>query len=610
MDVIDRLVRRCQGRFAVQAWARAFLWALAVCSALPLVWVVAVKVVGERWSAGSDPLWMAVACVAAVVLASIAGMLFRERTPSPIAMASVVDHRLGLKDRLSTALAVRERSDPFAVAAVDDAVQVANEQGVSASYARALPFSWPRLWWGGPGVLALAWLLFVVVPGWSTSASGSDGADPGSESRVESMRDRLDAVVKTVTDDPRLKEELAAEIERAQAALNANDDRSLAERERELAKRLTEMAQKLEALKENAQSKGLQQTKDALANLQVPKDSAIAPLAEALKQGDVAGAKEALKDLQQKMKDGSMSEAEREQAKKDLEALAKKLEELAKNKDALRKALEDAGMDPSMADSPEALKRAIEQSKQLNQAQKEQLKQALDAAQQMQQNMQRLSGACKACKNAGQQGQSGQKGQQGQQGNSQEGNSESSSGDQGSSGESAQAAGGEASEMLDDLEAQQQMDQASASASGECKGGGKGPTELAQAGSQSSGESEGDGGMGQRGQGRGGEAPKEVTKTKTVTRREKVTKGQGPIIARQLVEGPAITGEAATALKAVAGDVARKAESATAEDPVPPHLREAHQRYFGDVRKQLEKKTGQVPASPSKPTAPAAGGTP
>jgi len=616
MDLIDRIVRRCQGRYAVQAWARAFLWALLVASVLPVVWVVVAKIVGDRWDAAGDPQWLAFVSVAALVGAGIAALVMRERTPSAVAMASVIDAQLDLKDRLSTALAVRDRQDPFAQAAVQDAMHLADERGLLNLWRRALPFKLPRLWWGGPSALALAWLLFMVVPAWSTAQADAAATDPGSQSRVDSMKERLEAVVKTVTDDPRLSEEMAAEIRRANDALEGQDDKTLAEKERELAKRLTEMAQKLEALKENAQSKGMEQTKDALATLEVPKDSAVAPLTEALKQGDIAAAKEAMKDLQEKMKDGSMSDAEREQAKKDLEALAKKLQELAKDKDALRKSLEDAGLDPNMADSPEALKRAIEQSKQLNEAQKEQLKQALDAAQQMQQNMQQLSNACKQCQNPGQsgqkgqQGQKGQKGQKGEQGNEgQQGSQDQpSDGEQGESDEAKDAAAGEPSELLNDMEAQQQMDQASEAAGGQCKGG-DGPTKLAQGGQSEGQDGDSNGaGMGKRGQGSGGQAPREVTKTNTVKRREKVEKGQGPIIARQLVEGPAITGEAATALQSVAGDVTRKAESATAEDPVPPHLKEAHRRYFGDVKKQIDRKTSG--AGPGSAAGQPAGATP
>ncbi|MBM4114677.1 MAG: hypothetical protein FJ252_02220 [Phycisphaerae bacterium] len=619
MDLIERIVRRCQGRYAVQAWARAFLWALLVASGLPIVWVAVAKIVGDRWDAAGDPQWMALASVAALVGAGIAALVMRDNTPSPVAMASVIDAQLDLKDRLSTALAVRDRQDPFAQAAVQDAMHLANERGLVHLWRRALPFTLPRLWWGGPSALALAWLLFMVVPAWSTAQADASATDPGSASRVEDMKARLEAVVKTVTDDPRLSEEMAAEIRRANEALDGQDDKSLAEKERELAKRLTEMAQKLESLKESAQAKGMEQTKDALAKLEVPKNSAVAPLTEALKQGDIAAAKEAMKDLQQKMKDGSMTDAEREQAKKDLEALAKKLQEMAKDKDALRKSLEDAGLDPNMADSPEALKRAIEQSKQLNEAQKEQLKQALDAAQQMQQNMQQLSNACKQCQNPGQsgqkgqQGQKGQKGQKGEQGKEGEQGSQDqpSDGEQGESDEAKDAAAGEASELLNDMEAQEQMDQAGQCAGGQCKGG-DGPAKLAQGGQSEGldGDSSGSG-MGKRGQGSGGQAPREVTKTNTVKRREKVEKGQGPIIARQLVEGPAITGEAATALQSVAGDVTRKAESATAEDPVPPHLKDSHRRYFGDVKKQIDRKTGGQGSAAGQPAgaAPSQGGT-
>ncbi|MDI9410527.1 MAG: hypothetical protein QM519_03215, partial [Bacteroidia bacterium] len=159
MDLIDRIVRRCQGRYAVQAWARAFLWALLVASVLPVLWVVVAKIVGDRWDAAGDPQWLALVSVAALVGAGIAALVMRDRTPSPVAMASVIDAQLDLKDRLSTALAVRDRQDPFAQAAVQDAMHLADERGLLNLWRRALPFKLPRLWWGGPGALALAWLL-------------------------------------------------------------------------------------------------------------------------------------------------------------------------------------------------------------------------------------------------------------------------------------------------------------------------------------------------------------------------------------------------------------------------------------------------------------------
>ena len=55
------------------------------------------------------------------------------------------------------------------------------------------------------------------------------------------------------------------------------------------------------------------------------------------------------------------------------------------------------------------------------------------------------------------------------------------------------------------------------------------------------------------------------------------------------------------------GFAARKAESATAEDPVPPHLKEAHRRYFGDVKKQIDRKTGGAPQGAGTASSPSTG---
>jgi hypothetical protein len=124
--------------------------------------------------------------------------------------------------------------------------------------------------------------------------------------------------------------------------------------------------------------------------------------------------------------------------------------------------------------------------------------------------------------------------------------------------------------------------------------------------------------MGGRGQGSGGNAPLAPTPTRTVDQREKVENRGGDIIARELIEGDVEVGERRAALARVAERISRGDEEGVTDDPVPPHLRDVHRHYFGEVEKRIraatrtsEKKPGATnKEQPAALPAPAESGKP
>ena len=113
-------------------------------------------------------------------------------------------------------------------------------------------------------------------------------------------------------------------------------------------------------------------------------------------------------------------------------------------------------------------------------------------------------------------------------------------------------------------------------------------------------------GMGDWGQGAGGTAPISPTPTGNKTDGEKVEVRQGEIIARQLIEGEQVVGEAKASLRKLSNRIGRGYEEGVSEDPVPPHLREVHKRYFGEVKKRIDAKINSDASAGSKDAAPAA----
>jgi len=386
---------------------------------------------------------------------------------------------------------------------------------------------------------------------------------------------------------------------------------------REAMKRMAELQARLDEVSDSRESKESRALQDALAKLELPKDSnAARELAEALKQGDFAAAKEALQSLQkQAAKDSGLSKEEREQLAKALEDTAKQLDALSKDPAKLAEALKQAGMDPSLANNPAALQEAMKQASQLNQSQREALQKMAESMQGAQSKLaqmsQEMEKSASQCRNPGQsQGQQSQ----GQQSEGQSGSEQQQASSQQSEG---QDPGSSMSQMLSEAEADRQMAMAADDAKSQCQGGGDGMSEseadsALRASAEGDGQSQGNGGKkdgngGGRAQASGGDRSMRETAFGTKFQKQKGARGEGDVIARQLVAGQAPVGESRVALEEVAGTIATGYERGSEDDPVPAHLREVHKRYFGELRQKFAEK-GVKPAAPgaAAPSAPPA----
>ncbi len=647
MDRIRSLVGMARRRLFLQEWLCASMAAAVVSCGILLALVLERRLLGFGAAVGvpsRSAAWLLLAVIVMLAVAALAGWVrVRSRMRSEADVALELDARIRSGERLSTALALAAdegaASDPFARAAIADAVAFAGDPMLAGRTREAFPVQATGRWWIAPALLGLTVVAWMTVPQREAATpQAKDDVVRAAERKQTPEEKRLEELVKQVERSPELAAKLDAELESARRTLDEGARgpvRSPEEAARESLRRMAEMEQRLAEVSDSKESKASRELQDALAKLELPKDqNAARELAEALKQGDFEAAKKAVAELQKAAAASDLSKEDREKLAKSLEDTAKQLDSLAKDPSKLAEALKSAGMDPALANNPAALQQAIAQSKDLNESQKQSIQKMAqsikDAQQQLGQMSQKMDQMAQQCKNPGQEGQQakgqqGEQGQKGQQGD-QQGQQGQQPGDPGKQGDGGKE-GDAMSQMLDKAETERQMAKAADEAGGKCQGGGDSMSESdADSALRASSESEQgkSGGTGKKqgsGNGRqegasGGDRKIRETAFGTKFQKEKGPKQDGDVIARQLVAGQSPTGESRVGLEQVAGTIAAGYEKGSDEDPVPAHLRDVHKQYFGDLRKKFDERGvqpakpagGAAPAPAAPPAAPGAGG--
>jgi hypothetical protein len=552
--------------------------------------------------------WLAWAGGAVVVIVGIVAM--RWGRPSRLSVATLVDERLGLKERLSTALAVCQRSDPFALAAVADAVATAKDKRTREALGRGIPVKAPDASWLGPALLLATGLAAWLVPQ-GDLFRGKDSQNELLEAALVEANAAVREVERRIAENPLLSEALGVrtdDLTNVEQVAPKDLKRTPEEIRREAIKRMSELEQRLNAVLRGEEALKMDALKRELANLK-PEDNDAEQFVRALRDGDFSEAKKALEALRKKAE--GKSDEERAALEQQLKDVAKQVEQLAARQEALKQALERAGMDGQLASNPEALKQVLENASNLTQAQREAIEKAMNAQKAAQDQLKGMSNAikqaaqemCQSCEGGRPGGQEGQKqgGRQGQQGqDGQEGGTQSGNGGSGQGLEG----------MLSDMEALQQMlaaaEAAAAEASSQSRQTGKGMGQMAGA---CQGNCDGDGawrmidGLRQGGRGRagGGETPTAPTPAGTRMQKERVERTDGPIIMRQLVEGRSEPGQSSVGVDRIAAELARSMEQGVTEEQVPAHLRAVHKHYFGDLKRRLDAKQREsAPADPEQ----------
>jgi len=504
--------------------------------------------------------------------------------PDRAAVARRVDDGAGLRESLATALALGDASDAWSAAAMNDA----RERAKAVRLHDALPVRAPRRWWAPlapAAAFALAWFL---LPQWDALGAlkqrqGEQQKEielVAAKTQAEEAQRKIEATLRELGLDEALPDN-APEVDAPQPATPEEVRRSAI-------RKLTTVKEQLAKLKESPAALAAEQMKDRLSQLRQPGQGPLNETVSKMQRGDFAGARESLEQLQKKLADGELSPEQRAALEQQMRNLAQQLDALAQRADELRDALRQAGMNPDLANNPEALQQALEQNPQnLSDQQREQLQNLAQATKQSRGQCQNM-GQCAGQGAAGMAGMS----------------------DALSQMEMAAAQGAGAGKAMADalaqLESLAQLDQQAAGDMMSML------DKFQQGQKQGAWQSGGSGGQpnpggkpgGGRGQGQGAGANYQDGAFNTKQDKAASKNLGGPVVGRMFVEGVQIRGESKAQFQAAATAAEAAAAEAIDERRVPREHQDAIKRYFGRLKRAVEGAPAPEPAA-TEPAAPA-----
>lgn len=609
MTDLQRTVKLAQRRLWLNRWLITLGWSLAGAALVMAAFIIFERLLlalpdEVRWLG-----WIAAGLLAAALLTSV-GWLWATRDGLAIAAARL-DEAAHLKERLSTGLHFAESADPFARAAVTDALQTSRKVvpklylpvrvPISASYA------------GVSFVVALlfCWLFPVVDLAGKQEVRQEEAQRRAEIQRVQAKLNPLvERIQKLQEKHPELKDQLDPLEPLSPAKIDKPGDARMG-----AMKQLQTVSQKLESRKDDAQLGKVDELKKMLRRLSAeqPATATVGSLSKALAQGDFKSAAEALQEVRNElMKEPKTPEdkARADAVRADLKKLAEQVGKIAEANQRMKNELQQSGL------NPEDVKKILDNINKgdLSKLQKqlaakgipaEQLAKLMKMAQQTQVAQTAASKLAKNLAKAAEQqqnkdaSQQGQKGQQqsqqgeqgeegqGQQGRSQQGEAGQQGEDSGESGDGLKAA----SEQLSELESLQQelSDLNSAMADLQAMQDQLGSQPGSGEGGEGQGQGGNNGGMGGPGVGEGGQAPIKETPFALTPKRAKVHTTTGSIIDQKFVEGEQYKGEVTEDFVEAVLGARQDLTEATRRKTPPKHIKLRQAAYFSHVDQTLPK---------------------
>lgn len=492
--------------------------------------------------------WIAGGIAAAVATAIAYGFI---TAPTRQSVAAEIDRRFELRERVSSSMALKEsdRATDFGLALVADAEKRSGQLAVAERF----PLRPNRLGWLPLSIVpVLAIVLMLVEPMNRSVASSTAKVDPTEveqvktaatqlKKRIEQQKRKADA--EGLKEASEMYEKMAAKLDKITAKPNMDrKDAMIA---------MNDLKKQLEERREQLGSS--EQMRRALTQMKGLESGPGEKVAKSIEKGEFGKAEQMVKDLADKIRDGKLSEQDKEKLKKQVEQMSK----------AMAKAAEEHEQ------KKEELKQQIEKAKQEGRGDDAaKMQQELNQAEQKDAQMQQMSKMAEAMNQAAKAMEQGK-------------------GDEAADAmqDMADQLGEMSDEMaeLEDLEAS--LDQLSQSKNQmrceKCGGGGCKSCQGNQQFGFGNGQGEGDG----MGQGNGaGDRPEEETDTNTYDTQVRGDVKKGKAIIAGFADGPNRKGISREDVKAAIESTLSEEADPTENQTLPRTEQEHTRQYFDRLR--------------------------
>jgi hypothetical protein len=370
MDQLRQQVARARRRLVLEQFVGRLVWCLLGALTLATIAIAVPRVVTiENLQSNWDMAWFAGALGAGFLIAAVWTFV---RSRSQLDAAIEIDRRFDLRERVASSLSLSDeaQSTEAGQAVVNDALRAVKRIDVDDKFRVKLD---RRAWWP----LVPAAIVFVLVM-FVDYRSAQSSLDPNAavvqskqiKQSAESLRKKIEELnKKSQQKDLKKAENVFKQIEQGVRELEEKKDIDRTK----AAVKLNNIAQQLEERRQQLGGKdGLKEQFQSMKNLGAgPAEKA----AEAMKQGDWQKALKEFEKLAKNLKEGKLSDADKEKLMKQLQQMKDKLE----------------AANESRKQAMDNLKQQIEQQKrQGNVAKAGELQQKLDQMQKQQQQMDKL----------------------------------------------------------------------------------------------------------------------------------------------------------------------------------------------------------------------------
>jgi len=370
MDQLRQQVARARRRLVLEQFSGRLVWCLVGALTLAAIAVAVPRIViVENLLPSWDTAWL-IGAIVVGVLAAAAWTVVKHR--SQLDAAIEIDRRFDLRERVASSLSLSDEDQATEAgnAVVNDALRAVKRIDVDEKFRLKLD---RRAWWPlVPAAIVFALVTFVE---YRSARSGLDPNAPAIQTQqvkqsAEALRKKIEQLNKKSHEkDLKKAENVFKQIEQGVRELEEKKDLDRTK----AAVKLNNIAEQLEERRQQLGGKdGLKEQFQSMKNLGAgPAEKA----AEAMKQGDWQKARQEFEKLAKDLKEGKLSDADKEKLMKQLQNIKEKLE----------------GANESRKQAMENLKQQIEQQKQQgNIAKAGQLQQKLDRMQKQQQQMEKL----------------------------------------------------------------------------------------------------------------------------------------------------------------------------------------------------------------------------